>query len=83
MNFVRAAHFFCTFLCRCIAPTKALSTRIRIRLKTKLFSLFSKKFASNRNVFSSFPPVHTYTMNRFENDNLPDYAYLTHTCLLL
>ena len=25
-NFARAAHFFCTFLCRCIAPTKGLFT---------------------------------------------------------
>ena len=51
-----------------------------IRLKTQLcFSVF-KKSASTRSVFTSFSPVHTYTMNRFENDNLPDCACLTHAC---
>ena len=52
----------------------ALSTRIRICLKTQLSSPFSKKFAPTRSVFASFSPVQTYTMNRFENDNLPDLA---------
>ena len=47
------------------------------------FSAFSKKFASTRSVFESFSPVHTYTMNQFENDNLPNCASLTHTCTLI
>ena len=47
------------------------------------FSPFSKKFASTRSVFESFSPVHTYTMNQFENDNLPNSASLTHTCTLI
>ena len=51
--------------------------------KCNFFSLFSKKFSSTRSVFASFLPVHTYTMNRFENDYLPDCACLTQTCSLL
>ena len=47
------------------------------------FSPFSKKFASTRSVFESFSPVHTYTINQFENDNLPNCASLTHTCTLI
>ena len=47
------------------------------------FSPFSKKFASTRSVFESFSPVHTYTTNQFENDNLPNCASLTHTCTLI
>ena len=43
---------------------QALSTRIRIRLKTQLFfSPFSEKFATTRSVFASFSPAHTYTVN--------------------
>ena len=56
---------------------QALSTRIRIRLKTQFFFSFSKTLASTRSVFASFSPVHTYTVNRFENDNLPDCVCLT------
>ena len=47
------------------------------------FSPFSKKFASTRSFFESFSPVHTYAMNQFENDNLPNCASLTHTCTLI
>ena len=47
------------------------------------FSPFSKIFASTRSAFESFSPVHTYTMNQFENDNLPNCARLTHTCTLI
>ena len=39
--------------------------------------------ASTRRVFTWFRPVHMYAMNRFENDNLPDCACLTLTCLPL
>ena len=51
---------------------KAPSTRIRFRLKTQLFSPFSKKFPSTRSVFRSFSSIHTKTLNRFEN---ADTAY--------
>ena len=40
------------------------------------FSPFSKKFASTRSFFDSFSPVHTYVMNQFENDNLPQLCKL-------
>ena len=48
--------------------------------KRNFFSPFSKKLGSTRSIFASFWSVHTYTMNRFENNNLPDCACLTHTC---
>ena len=48
-----------------------------------LFLRFPIKFLSTRSIFASFSPVHTCTMNRFENDNLPDCGCLTHTCSLL
>ena len=51
--------------------------------KRNFFSLFSKKFASTRSFFASFSPVHTYTMNRFENYDLPNCSCLTLSCSLL
>ena len=47
------------------------------------FSVLKKKFACTHSVLATFSPVYTNTMNRFENDNLPDCARLTHTCSLL
>ena len=44
---------------------------------------FFLRFQSTLRPLASFSPVHTYTMNWFENDNLPDCACLTHTCSLL
>ena len=46
------------------------------------FSVLKKKFACTHSVLATFSPVYTNTMNRFENDNLPDCARLTHTCSL-
>ena len=43
------------------STNKAPSTRIRFRLKTQLFSPFSKQFASTHSVFRSSSPVHTKT----------------------
>ena len=63
---------------------KALSSRIRIRLKTQLFkSVFKKIRVHSLRFRIVFAHPHTYTMNRFENDSLPDCACLTHTCSLL
>ena len=47
------------------------------------FLRFPKNILFTRSIFKSFSRVHTYTMNRFENDNLPDCGCLTHTCSLL
>ena len=47
------------------------------------FLRFPIKFLITCSIFASFSPVHTYTMNRFENDNLPDCGCLTHNCPLL
>ena len=44
---------------------------------------FFLRFQSTLRPLVSFSPVHTYTMNWFENDKLPDCACLTHTCSLL
>ena len=49
-------------------------------LKCNFFSPFRKKFTSTHSVSASFWPVHTYAMNRFENDNLSSCTCLTHTC---
>ena len=35
---------------------------------------FFLRFPSTGIVFASFSPVHTYTINRFENDNLTAHA---------
>ena len=50
--------------------------------KATFFLRFPQKFASTRSVFASFSPVHAYTMNLFENHDLPDCGCLTHTCSL-
>ena len=42
------------------------------------FLRLQNKFASTQSFLASFSPVHTYTMNRFENDNLPNCSCLTH-----
>ena len=52
--------------------SEAPSTRIRIFLKTEVFSPVSKKSASTRSVFKSFLPAHDIWRHRkFENLRFP------------
>ena len=44
---------------------------------------FFLRLRKNSRQLIAFLPVHMHTMNRFENDNLPDCACLTHTRSLL
>ena len=62
---------------------KALSSRIRIRLKTQLFFSVFNNIRVHSLRFRIVWPILTCTMNRFENDYLADCACLTHTCSLL
>ena len=40
-------------------------------LKTEIFSLFSKTYASTRSVFESFSPFHTKMLKRWKYDSIP------------